>query len=148
VQIGAGFTACYCSRTDKKSDGTVLFTTEWSFADRRNDHDNFRIDFERLLRAEISCLGSIDDTNKKWCEAVHAGAVPFSFAFDKELTKRYRKWVLNARICLQQLELQEAKECHPESATEFRERLEAAEELLLERTQDEAAAIAALQGAG
>lgn len=104
--------------------------------------------FERLLRAELSCLASIDDTKKKWCEAVHAGAVQFSFAFDKEMTKRYRKWVLKARICLQQLKLQEAKECYPESATEFREQLEAAEEMLLERTQDEAAAIAALQDAG
>jgi hypothetical protein len=101
--------------------------------------------FEHLLGAALQSLTKIQAIDKQWQDALRANNVQFNFAFDRELTQRYRNWVAGARVCLQQLELQEAKECHPASADEFRQRLDSAEEMLLERTQDEAAALANLQ---
>ena len=104
--------------------------------------------FEHLLRAGLCSFAKIVATDNRWQEGLRAKTVQFDFQFDREITRRYRDWVFNARLCLRQLELQEAKDCHPESANEFRACLNKAEETLLIRTQDEAAAVAALQDAG
>jgi hypothetical protein len=101
--------------------------------------------FERLLNAELRSLACIEANDKRWQDELRAGTIQFSFAFEKELTQRYRDWVKNARLCLRQLELHETKECCPASAAQFRRSLDLAEETLLSRTQDEAAAVAALQ---
>lgn len=101
--------------------------------------------FERLLQAELRALAIIRSTEKRWGDALRAGSLTFDFQFDKEITRRYRRWALNARRCLRQLELQEAKDCYPEAAAEFRQNLEEAEEILLLRTQDETSASEALQ---
>lgn len=100
--------------------------------------------FERLLRAELRSLASIRATEQRWSDGLRGGAVQFDFQFDREVTRRYRRWVINARLCLKQLALQEAKECLPEAAAEFRQNLAEAEEILLLRTQDEAGAQEAL----
>jgi hypothetical protein len=101
--------------------------------------------FEQLLQACLRSLAKITATDQRWKDGLRAKTLQFDFQFDKEITRRYRNWLINARLCLQQLEVQEAKDCHPESANEFRACLNRAEETLLVRTQDEAAAIAALQ---
>lgn len=101
--------------------------------------------FDRLLQAELLSLSKIRANEQKWNSTIRARVNRFNFQTDKEITQRYRRWVKNARICLRQLELQESKECFPESAEEFRAELERAEECLLTRTQDETAASAALR---
>jgi hypothetical protein len=101
--------------------------------------------FEGLLEAQLRSFARIECNRKRWEDAVRAGTIPFSFPFDKEITNRYRNWVFKARVSLQQLELQKEKECCPSSSEKFRECLESAEEILLTRAQDEAAAETILQ---
>ena len=103
--------------------------------------------FELLLQAELRSFNAIQDGQHRWEEAVRTGTMRFDFQFDREMTRRYQIWVFKARKCLRQLELQEEKGACPESSATFRERLEMADEFLLTRTQDEAAAISILQDA-
>lgn len=105
---------------------------------------NEREAFERLLQAEICSFQKLVASTDLWEEGLRTGANRFDFGFDQKITSEYRKWVLHARIRDQQLTLQEAKDTVP-SAETFRAILERAEEILLERTQDEAGAVAGLQ---
>jgi hypothetical protein len=101
--------------------------------------------FEQMLQAALRSFAKIIVTEKQWQEGLRTKTVPFDVQVDKEITRPYRNWVLNAKLCLRQLELQEAKGCHPDSAAPFRDRLSEAEEILLVRSQDEDAASAALE---
>jgi hypothetical protein len=100
--------------------------------------------FQRLLELDLASLSELRQIEQKWEQALRTGA-PFNFEFDRELTRRYQKWVTRASSRLKQLQIQEEKGCHPESAGVFRQQLEEVEEHLLERTQDEQSALAALQ---
>lgn len=101
--------------------------------------------FEQLLKTALGLFQTIVATDDRWQDMLRSKTVPFDYHVDKELTRCYRMWVFNAKDCLRQLELLEANACCPESATRFRNCLKEAEEALLVRTQDEAAAAAALE---
>jgi len=100
--------------------------------------------FERLLQAELSSFASIQRNQKRWEEGIRAGTLQFEFQFEKGMTCRYRNWVVRARLCLQQLELQEEKDCFPNSSEEFRKCIDTAEEIIRVRTEDEEAALSLL----
>lgn len=116
----------------------------------RSEHESVAEEceaFDRLLRAALRSLAHLRLTEKRWCEGLRTRSIRFDFAFDREITRHYRRWVFASRICLRQLELQEAKDCVPEAAEDFRRSLEEAEEILSSRTEDEASAMAALEDA-
>src|SRR5205823_537009 len=75
--------------------------------------------FEQMLRSELRALADLESGIRRWDEAVRRGEVSFDFQFDRTLTERHRKWVFIARLCLGQLELEEARGFAPELAAEF-----------------------------
>ena len=104
--------------------------------------------FQTLLETDLRSLMRLRQVEQRWEQTLRNGT-PFNFELDQDITRRYQKWVTNARVRLKQLQIQEKeKECYPESADEFRQRLDEVEEHLLERIQDERAVLANLRDFG
>ena len=96
--------------------------------------------FGPLLEADLRSLDRLQELESAWLAELRAGRARFDPAFDRRITQRYEHWVINAEIRLRQLDMQEEKGCRPNSAGEFRRRLEEAQEALGERIRDERSA--------
>ena len=96
--------------------------------------------FGPLLETDLRSLDRLQDLERAWLAELRAGRVRFDPCFDRRITQRYAHWVTNAEIRLRQLDLQEEKGCFPDTADEFRRRLEEAREALGERLRDERSA--------
>lgn len=93
--------------------------------------------FAALLENDLADLIRIQSVESRWEAELRSGAVRFDFDFDREITRRYEKWVRNAERRVQQLEVQKEHDRCPDVADRFKQRVEEAKEILEERSRAE-----------
>lgn len=91
--------------------------------------------FNRLLDAELVSLKRIQDAEEAWHEQLLKKAVGPDLTFDQLIVSKYRHWLEHAQRRLRQLDMQESAGSFPETAEEFRVRVEEVEDRLTMRAR-------------
>jgi hypothetical protein len=98
--------------------------------------------FSAFLENDLHALGKIELQERTWQTALKRKEICFDFEFEREITRRYKKWLETAEVRLEQIKMQRELGCAPGIAEEFERHVDDTKEAYVMRVRSETAALA------
>ncbi len=101
--------------------------------------------FSALLQNDLNWLDTIEFQEQRWKSALKNKEILYDPDFDREITRRYGKWLDTAKTRLEQIKMQRELGFRTDAAAEFESRVDDMEDAYILRLRSEAAAQARYQ---